>query len=81
MKISNYSMKISSKCNVEKTCFVLTKKSSFYENFGSEIMPSPFKGPKMFCAGPNFLSQPKKLLTHCASHKHFVPDKKMICIQ
>ena len=22
-------------------------------------MPCPFTGPKMFCAGPNFLSQPK----------------------
>ena len=44
-------------------------------------MPCPFTGPKMFCAGPNFLSQPKNLLTYCASHKHFDPDKKMICIQ
>ena len=24
------------------------------------LMPCPFTGPKMFCAGPNFLSQPKK---------------------
>ena len=24
-------------------------------------MPCPFTGPKMFCAGPNFLSQPKNL--------------------
>ena len=24
-------------------------------------MPCPFTGPKMFCAGPNFLSQPKYL--------------------
>ena len=30
----------------------------------------------MFCAGPDFLSQPKNLFTYCASHKHFVPDKK-----
>ena len=44
-------------------------------------MPCPFTGPKMFCAGPNFLSQPKNLFTFCAIHKHFVPDKKMICIQ
>ena len=40
-----------------------------------------FTGPKMFCAGPNFLSQPKNLFTYYASHKHFVPDKRMICIQ
>ena len=24
-------------------------------------MPCPFTGPKMFCAGPNFLSEPKNL--------------------
>jgi hypothetical protein len=24
-------------------------------------MPCPFTGPKMFCAGPNLLSQPKNL--------------------
>ena len=26
---------------------------------GKRLMPCPFTGPKMFCAGPNFLSQPK----------------------
>ena len=25
------------------------------------LMPCPFTGPKMFCAGPNILSQPKSL--------------------
>ena len=45
------------------------------------VMPCPFTGPKMFWAGPNFLCQTKKLFTYCGSHKHFVPDKKMICIQ
>ena len=44
-------------------------------------MPCPFIGPKMFRAGPNFFSNPKSLFTYFASHKHFVPDKKMICIQ
>ena len=39
-------------------------------------MPCPFTGPKMFCAGPNFLTRTKNLLTYCASHKHFVPDQK-----
>ena len=43
-------------------------------------MPRPFTGPKMFWAGPNFLCQTKNLFTHCGRHKHFVPDKKMICI-
>ena len=45
------------------------------------LMPYPFTGPKMFLAGPNFLCQTKKLFTYCGSHKHFVPDKKLICIQ
>ena len=36
---------------------------------------------KLFCASPNFLCRTKNLFTYCASHKHFVPDKKMICIQ
>jgi hypothetical protein len=34
----------------------------------------------MFWAGPNFLCQTKNLFTYCGRHKHFVPDKKMICI-
>ena len=29
----------------------------------------------------NFLCQTKNLFTYCGSHKHFVPDKKLICIQ
>ena len=45
------------------------------------LMPCPFTGPKMFCAGPNFLAQTKNLFTYFGSHKHFVPEKKMICIQ
>jgi hypothetical protein len=45
------------------------------------LMPCPFTCPKMFCASPNFLCNTKKLFTYCASHKHFVPVQKMICIQ
>ena len=45
------------------------------------LMSCSFTGPKMFGAGPNFLCQTKNLSTYCGSHKHFVPDKKMICIQ
>ena len=40
-----------------------------------------FYRSQMFCAGPNFLCQTKDLFTYCCSHKHFVPDKKMIFIQ
>ena len=41
----------------------------------------PFTGPKIFYASPNFLCRTKNLFTYCASHKHFVPEQKMICIQ
>ena len=43
-------------------------------------MPCPFIGPKMFCAGPNFLSQPKNLTAFCASSKTFVPAEKPISL-
>ena len=64
-------------------CSIFISKWFFYRNNGMKLflMPCPFTGPKIFCAGPNFLSQHKNLFTYCASHKHFVQDKKMICIQ
>ena len=37
------------------------------------FMHCPFTGPKMFCADPNFLSQPKNLTAYIASSKTFVP--------
>ena len=43
-------------------------------------MPCPFTGPKMFCAGPNFLSQPKNLTAFSASSKTFVPEQKPILL-
>ena len=52
---------------------------SYYARY--KFMPCPFTGPKMFWAGPNILCQTKNLFTYCGSHKHFVPDKKMISIQ
>ena len=44
------------------------------------FMPCPFTGPKMFCAGPNFLSQPKNLTAFNASSKTFVPAQKPILL-
>ena len=44
------------------------------------LMPCPFTGPKMFCAGPNFLSQPKNLTAFSASSKTFVPAQKPILL-
>ena len=43
-------------------------------------MPSPFTGPKMFCASLNFLSQPKKLTAFSVSSKNFVPAQKTILL-
>ena len=41
-------------------------------------MPCPFTDPKMFCAGPIFLSQPKILTAFSASSKTFVQAQKPI---
>ena len=44
-------------------------------------MPCPFTGPKTFCAGPNFLSQPKNLTAFSASSsKPFVQAQKPILL-
>jgi hypothetical protein len=48
--------------------------------FESSLMPCPFTGPKMFCAGPNFLSQHKNLNAFSASSKTFVPAQKPILL-
>ena len=48
--------------------------------FEETLMPCPFTGPKMFCAGPNFLSQPKNLTAFSASSKTFVPAQKTILL-
>ena len=37
--------------------------------------------PKCFELVQIFCAQNKNLFKYCGSHKHFVPDKKMICIQ
>ena len=39
-------------------------------------MPCPSTGPKIFCEGPNFLSQPKNVIAFRASSKTFVPALK-----
>jgi hypothetical protein len=44
------------------------------------ILPCPFTGPKMFCACPNFLSQPKNVIAFSASSKTFVPAQKPILL-
>ena len=43
-------------------------------------MPCPFTGRKMFCADPNFLSQPKTLSAFAASSKTFVPAQEPILL-
>ena len=51
-----------------------------YTDTSRKLMPCPFTGPKMFCAGPNFLSQPKNLTESSASSKTFVPAQKPILL-
>ena len=36
------------------------------------LLPCPFTGPKMFCVGPNILSQSRNLTAFSASSKTFV---------
>ena len=48
--------------------------------FEEALMPCPFTGLKMFCAGPNFLSQSKNLIEFSASSKTFVPAQKTILL-
>ena len=42
------------------------------------LMPCTFTGPKMFCAGPSFLCQPKNLTAFSATSKTFVLAQKPI---
>ena len=44
------------------------------------IMICPFTGPKMFCAVPKFLTQPKNLTAFSTSSKTFVPTQKPILL-
>ena len=52
-------------------------------------MPCPFTGPKMFCAGPNFLCQTKNLFTYilwqsqtfCARQKIDLHSVKLVFVQ
>ena len=46
----------------------------------SSQMLCPFTGRKMFCAGPNFMCQPKNLNAFSASSKTFVPGQKPILL-
>ena len=44
------------------------------------LLPCPYSSPKMFCASPNFMSQPKTLTAFSASSKTFVPAQKPILL-
>ena len=44
------------------------------------LMPCPFTGPKMLCAGPNVLSHSKNFIAFSASSKTFVPAQKPILL-
>ena len=42
-----------------------------------QLMSWPSTGPKMFCAGPIFLSQTKNLIASSADPKNFAPAKNL----
>ena len=78
---NKYSVEFLEKASIFVKFRYSEKAKKIWPIFHPFLMPCPFTGPKMFCAGPNFLCRTKNLFTYCASHKHFVPDQKMICIQ
>ena len=41
--------------------FSILLRNEYCEKFQQNVMPCPFTGPEMFCAGPNFLSKSKNL--------------------
>ena len=43
-------------------------------------MPCPFRGPKIFCTGPNVLSHSKNLIAFSAFSKTFRPAQKPILL-
>ena len=51
----------------------------FSSNCKQLVLPCPFTSPKMFCAGPNFLSQPKNLTAFSASSKLLCRHKNQFC--
>ena len=54
--------------------------SYYYLAIENNVLPCPFTGPKMFCAGPNILCQPKNLTAFSASSKTFVLAQKPILL-
>ena len=59
---------------------LVSQKQFLMSFFITLLMPCPFKGPKMFCDGPNILSQPKHLTVFRVSSKTFVPTQKTILL-
>ena len=60
--------------------FGCENKKQFIWLWKKALMPCPFTCPKIFCAGPNFLSQTKNLTAFSASSKTFVPAQKSILL-
>ena len=63
--------------NISNFINIIKLKTTEIQTF---LMPCPFTGPKMFCAGPNILGQPKNLTAFSASSKTFVPSQKTILL-
>ena len=60
--------------------FALLARKTLLTHKNLKFFLMPFTSPKMFCAGPNFLSQHKNLTAFSASSKTFVPAQKPILL-
>ena len=56
--------------------FALLARKTLLTHKNLKFFLMPFTSPKMFCAGPNFLSQHKNLTAFSSSSKTFVPAQK-----
>ena len=57
---------------IPETTIIFSKFAACLKFSVGNLMPCPFTGRKMFCAGPYFLSQPKNLTAFSAPSKAFV---------
>ena len=85
---ANYGMRIGT-CSIwacpavrylAKLCQTILNNNVKTDTIHESLMPCPFTGPKMFCAGPKFLSQPKNFTAFSASSKTFMPAQKPILL-
>ena len=80
LKILQKSIKMGRKIIYETLNYIDQTFVVTFDAVNEALMPCPFTGHKMFCAGPNFLSLPKNLTAFSATSKTFVPAQKPILL-